>query len=74
MKMSKFQYKTSTFLPGISINSVKYILKENTLNVFYNVLKFIFLLFKLVSAEASLKQSNLEVKLYTWKLSSAVIF
>lgn len=37
MKMSKFQYKTSAFLPGISVKSVKYILKENTLNVLYNI-------------------------------------
>ena len=74
MKMSKFQYKTSAFLPGISIKSVKYILKENTLNVLYNILKFIFLLFQLFSAESSLKQSNLEVKLCTCKLSSGVIF
>ena len=58
MKMSKFQYKTSAFLPGISTKSVKCILKKNILNVLYNVLKFIFLFFQLFSGEASLKQGS----------------
>lgn len=72
MKMSKFQYKTSALLPGISTKSVKYILKKNILNILSNVLKFVVLLFELFSREASLKQGSLENKWCTWKLSSWV--